>query len=206
MKPLIQFFFIISVLLSLTNCSDAARLQPVDVNASILAFGDSLTYGSGTSSDKAYPAVLEKLIQRKVINAGIPGEISQQGLQRLPGLLKQYQPALIIICHGANDILHKLDINQARNNIQQMIDIARQNNAQVLLVGVPEFSLFLTTSPIYQQLADENRLPIQNNILAKIIGKNSLKADQVHPNAKGYQLLAESLATLLRSSGAIPDN
>jgi len=196
---------IYSLACSLVGCSDKAKLQALNKDATILAFGDSLTYGTGTSRDKAYPAVLERLINRKVINAGIPGEVSKNGLSRLPGLIERHRPDLIIICHGANDILRKLDLTKTRNNIQQMINLARKNNSEVVLIGVPEFSLFLSTSPMYQALADENQLPIANNILGDIIGNNSLKSDHIHPNAQGYQLLAQGIASLLKQSGAVAE-
>lgn len=200
---LITIFLIAGVLAS---CSDNAKLQALDVNSTILAFGDSLTYGTGTSRNKAYPAVLERLINRKVINAGVPGEISKNGLSRLPGLLEKHHPRLIIICHGGNDILRKLDLSKTRNNIQQMINLARQNNSEVMLIGVPEFGLFLNTVPIYQALADENHVPIANNILGDIIGNNSLKSDHIHPNTQGYQLLAENINIVLKQSGAISEH
>jgi len=189
--------------LLLISCSDQPQLKPLASDATILAFGDSLTYGTGTSRDKAYPAVLAGLINRNVINAGIPGEVSRKGLQRLPALLDRHRPALLIICHGANDILGKKDMTLAKNNIQQMINLARSKDIEIVLIGVPEFSLFLTSSPIYQALADENKLPVEDNILGDILGKNTLKSDHVHPNTQGYQLLAEHIAKLLKRSGAI---
>jgi len=187
----------------LASCSDKATLLPLNDDATVLAFGDSLTYGTGSSLDKAYPAILERLINRKVINAGIPGEISAKGLVRLPHLIRQYQPDLVIICHGGNDILRKLDIKQTKQNIQQMIDLSLHSNIQVVLIGVPEFGIFLNSSPIYQILADENRIPIENEILGDILSNNSLKSDNIHPNRQGYQLIAEHIATLLRQSGGI---
>jgi len=108
------FIFIVTTSLavsltgSLSSCSDEAKLPALAADATILAFGDSLTYGTGTSRDNAYPTVLEKLLKRRVINAGIPGEISSKGLNRLPALIEKYRPDLIIICHGGNDILRKL--------------------------------------------------------------------------------------------------
>jgi lysophospholipase L1-like esterase len=203
MRLFTKICFIVAVTCSLAACSEKATLSPLDADASILAFGDSLTYGTGTSRDKAYPAVLEKLIGRKVINAGIPGEVSKKGLARLPGLIEQYHPDLIILCHGANDILRKLDLTKARSNLQQMITLAKKSGSEVVLVAVPEFSLFLTPEPMYQALAEENQLPVTENILGEIIGNNSLKSDRVHPNAQGYQLLAQNIAALLSRSGAI---
>jgi len=202
-KNIIITCFICSFISITSGCEENAGLQPLASSATVLAFGDSLTYGTGSSVNKAYPAVLESLIHRKVINAGVPGEISQKGLTRLPGLITQYQPKLIIICHGGNDILRKLDIKQTKTNIQRMIDIARRSNIQVILIGVPEFGLFLNSSPIYQALADENKIPIENDILGEILGNNSLKSDHIHPNVQGYQLFAEQIALLLEQSGAI---
>ncbi len=203
-KQLILIFFISIITCTITSCSDTPALQPLATNATILAFGDSLTYGTGASRDKAYPAVLESLINRKVINAGVPGEVSEKGLARLPGLIKQHDPALIIICHGGNDILRKLNLGKTRNNIQKMIDIAKQNGSEVALIGVPEFGLFLNTVPLYPSLAEENSTPIAEEILSDILRKASLKSDQIHPNEHGYQLLAEELESLIRGAGALP--
>jgi len=187
------------------SCSETGRLHALTPNATILAFGDSLTHGIGTRRDNAYPAVLAQRINHEVINAGVPGEISARGLLRLPALITKYQPELIIICHGGNDILRKLDLNKTRDNIQKMIDLAHANNSQVLLIGVPEFGLFLSPSPIYQALADENKIPVANDILADILRDNRLKSDHVHPNASGYQRLAEHLADFLEKNGALID-
>jgi acyl-CoA thioesterase-1 len=202
-KPITTLFIISFIVIFINACSEKAKLQALDVNADILAFGDSLTYGTGTSRDKAYPAVLAKMINRNVINAGVPGEISEKGLSRLASLIAQHQPDLIIICHGANDILRKLNIDQTKSNLQKMIDLAKQNNSQVVLIAVPEFSLFLNTSPIYLELAEENQLPVANDILAEILANNAYKADHIHPNAEGYQLLAAEIASILKQSGGV---
>ena len=203
-KKVFPIIFIIFISYISTSCSDNASLLPLAADATVLAFGDSLTYGTGTSRDKAYPAILQSLIKRKVINAGIPGEVSEKGLARLPGLIAQYRPDLIIICHGGNDILRKLDLSKTSDNIQKMIDLARQNDSEVILVGVPEFGLFLNIVPLYPSLAEKNNTPIAKDILADILRKSTLKSDQIHPNAPGYQVLAEELDTLIRDAGALP--
>ena len=204
-KKLVLILFIGIFSYTISSCSDDPVLQPIAANATVLAFGDSLTYGTGTSRDKAYPAALETLIKRKVVNAGVPGEISEKGLTRLPDLIRQHRPALIIICHGGNDILRHLKLEKTRDNIQKMIDLARESGSQIVLIGVPEFGLFLNIVSIYPELADKNNVPIAKEILADILAKNTLKSDHIHPNSKGYQLLAEELNTLLRQSGAISE-
>jgi len=202
-RVLLYCLLVVTVAATQTACGDRAELKPLDEDAVILAFGDSLTYGTGTSRDFAYPAMLQQNISRTVINAGVPGEITRQGLVRLPGLLQRHQPDLVIICHGGNDILRKLDLAKARQNIQQMIDLAHQSGAQVMLIGVPEFGLFLDDADMYGELAEVNRLVINDGILGDILGKNTYKSDHIHPNKLGYQMLADSISELLRASGAL---
>ncbi|MBN4063167.1 arylesterase [Cardiobacterium sp. AH-315-I02] len=189
----------------IASCSEKPH-KALNQDAVILAFGDSLTYGTGTSSNNAYPVILQTLVHRKVINAGVPGEISKDGLTRLPFLIKQHQPELIIICHGGNDILRRLDKEQTKNNIQKMINLAKDNNSQIILIAVPEFGLFLDDAAFYRTLADKNQIPIASNILGDILGKNTLKSDHIHPNAKGYQILATKIALFLKQTGAIPED
>jgi len=191
------------IVLLTVGCDSKPRLNPLSQNGVILSFGDSLTYGTGTTREQAYPARLQNLVSRPVINAGIPGEVSQSGLQRLPALLKRHRPELLILCHGGNDILRRYDLKQTRNNLQKMIDLARANNTQVLMIGVPQFGIFLSAAPFYQELADTNQLPLENETLSMILKKSALKSDQIHPNAEGYSLMAEHIHALLKSSGAI---
>jgi lysophospholipase L1-like esterase len=169
----------------------------------VLAFGDSLTFGTGASAGESYPAKLEGLIGRRVVNAGVPGEISADGLARLPEFLDRERPALLILCHGANDILRRLDLKETAANLRAMIRMAQERGVAVVLIGVPAFNLSLSPPSFYREVAEECRIPYEGTILPKILAKGSLKSDYVHPNAAGYQRLAESVARLLRKSGAI---
>jgi acyl-CoA thioesterase-1 len=189
--------------LAATGCDQTPTIEPLADDAVILAFGDSLTFGTGAKKEQAYPAQLQALISRTVINAGIPGEVSMSGLRRLPALLKQHQPDLVIICHGGNDILRRQNLQQTSNNIQQMIDISRSYGAEVILVGVPKFGIFLASTEFYTELADLNHLPIENTVLSDVLKVASYKSDQIHPNAEGYRVLAQRLAALLEYSDAI---
>ncbi len=191
--------------LSLTACSrDPITLPPLAHDAVVLAFGDSLTHGTGAKTEESYPAVLAKLIGRSVVNSGIPGEVSAEGLKRLPEVLEAVKPRLLILCHGGNDMLRKLDKNQLRQNLIAMVQTAQSRDIDVVLLGVPEPTLLMrSTAPVYLEVAEHLNLPIEADKITEIESDNDLKADHVHPNGEGYRQLAHAVADLLRRSGAI---
>lgn len=186
------------------SCSeDQNNLTPLSTDATILAFGDSLTYGTGANDGLDYPTQLSKLINLPVINAGIAGEISKDGLARLPALLDKHQPHLVILIHGGNDILNKLPRKDMMHNLLSMIKHASDRGIQVIILGVPEPGLFLSSAKVYEEIAKQTGIPAELNLLAAIISNNSLKSDTVHPNAMGYQILAEGIFKFLQQKGAI---
>ncbi len=190
------------LMVCLAACGGPAR-RPLPAAGVVLAFGDSLTYGSGAQPEASYPAQLEQLIGRRVVNAGVPGEISRAGLARLPQELEAHRPDLVIICHGGNDLLRRTGAPAAADNIRAMIRLVQTHQIPVVLIGVPELGLLLSPPRFYAQLAREFDLPYEGQILAKILAQNALKSDAIHPNAAGYRLLAEALAELLRRAGLI---
>lgn len=196
---------LIILLIFLSACNNTtAVFEKLSQDAVILAFGDSLTYGTGASQDNDYPSILSSLSAHQVINAGIPGEISRDGLERLPEVLDEYQPELLILIHGGNDILRRIPQQQTSDNLKQMIQLAKQRDIKVVMLGVPEFGLFLlNSSEIYQQVAEAQKIPTDLDTLPEILSKNQLKSDTIHPNDKGYQLMAENIYDLLAQTGAL---
>ena len=138
-----------------------------------------------------------------VVNAGVPGEETPAGLARLPELLASVAPDLVILTHGGNDLLRKRDPETTKANLAAMVRQARQSGASVVLVGVPKPSIFLSTHPLYPELAAELGLPLEPGALADILSSSDLRADPIHPNAAGYARLAERLERLLRDTGAL---
>lgn len=180
------------------------QLNKLPENAVILAFGDSLTYGTGASAQHDYPSILAQLTGREVINAGVPGEISQEGRQRLPALLDEVRPGLLILIHGGNDILRQIAADQTRDNLKAMIDEARQRNIPTIMLGVPKFGLvFLRSAEFYAELAQTEGIVGDLEALPNILAANELKSDAVHPNDQGYRRLAENIAALLQKQGAL---
>jgi len=213
-RPLIQRFthgpqgasvvFLLAMVLG--ACSDETpSIAPLSQDAIVLAFGDSLTYGTGASREHSYPAQLEQLIGHRVINAGVPGELSEQGRKRLPRLLEEYKPGLLILCHGGNDLLRKMDKAQIRRNLEAMIEQADSHGIPVMLIGVPQPALmFLESAPLYEEIASEYDLPIESAILPEVEADHALKSDRIHPDAAGYRLIAEAINRLMINSGALP--
>ena len=196
--------FVVALTLALSACSgpgsELPRLAPGDV---ILAFGDSLTHGTGAAREESYPAVLSRRIGFEVVNAGVPGEVSAKGLGRLPKVLEQVRPKLVILCLGGNDMLRRQDSAQTEANLKQMVQIIRSQNAAVVLLGVPEPGLFLSTADVFERVAAELDVPLEDDIIPDLLGDNQYKSDHVHFNAAGYARLAEAVEALLRNHGAL---
>lgn len=189
---------------ALASCGKSVpRLARLAPDAVVLTFGDSLTFGTGAAATQSYPAELERIIGRKIVSAGVPGEVSAQGLARLSVVLDQVHPQLLILCHGGNDLLRKLDTAALAANLRAMVRLARDRGVPVVLIAVPKPGLFPSAHPVYTEVAAELGLPIEPDALADILTDNELKSDPIHPNARGYARLAERVAELLKRAKAL---
>ncbi|MBV7469025.1 GDSL-type esterase/lipase family protein [Aeromonas media] len=188
--------------LLLAACGEPG-LRPLAAGETILAFGDSLTEGRGVNPAQSYPSVLASLSGHPVINGGVSGELSRAGRARLPGLLAEHRPALVILLEGGNDILHGSGEGALKANLAAMIEAVQGSGAQVLLVAVPRKSLFADGAPLYGELAEQYGLVLDNDSLGELLRTPGLKSDAVHLNAQGYGALAERLHRLLQARGAL---
>lgn len=195
-------FALLSLLM--TGCGSKApqltKLGPDDV---VLAFGDSLTFGTGASPAESYPAMLAKLTGLKIVREGVPGDTTSQGMQRLPAALRTHRPKLVMLCLGGNDMLRKVSDAVIADNLRAMIRSIQASGAAVVLIGVPKPALFGGAAKFYEELAKEFGLVYEGEALNDILRKPALKSDPIHPNAQGYHALAEAVAGLLKRSGAL---
>ena len=180
------------------------KLPKLNPNSTVLAFGDSLTFGQGASLEESYPGQLAAITKLNVINAGQNGRTSAEGLALLPDLLEKTQPDLVLLCLGGNDFLQQIPIGKTTANLRKMLIILQEKRIPVVLIAVPEFNLFSQPSPIYSQLAQEYKIPLELETLSDLEHQPSKKSDQIHFNAAGYRVVAESVANLLKETGALP--
>jgi len=191
------------LVLALAACGERPKLEHLASDAVVLAFGDSLTYGTGATEDESYPAQLERLIGRRVVRAGVPGEVTAQALERLPQALDEHSPRLLLLCIGGNDFLQRLGAAQAEANVRAMVKLARSRGVDIVLIGTPEPGLTLAPPAFFAAIAADFRLPYEDAALTQVLRDNALKSDPIHPNARGYRVIAERLAERLKQSGAI---
>ncbi len=176
----------------------------------ILFFGDSLTAGYGLASHQAFPALIQQKINAqqlpyKVINAGLSGETSAGGKSRIVSILNQ--PVEIFVLElGINDILRGITVTETLNNLQFIIDVAKvmHPNVKLVLLGM-ELPSFLTGNllkdfrTIFRQLAEKNNMTLMPFLLLGVAGNRLLNLpDGVHPNAKGYEIIASNVWLVLK--------
>jgi acyl-CoA thioesterase I len=196
-------FFIITVSFCVTGCSPTPELPKLTKQSKVLAFGDSLTHGVGASKDHAYPQVLESLIDIPVINAGVSGETTSEGVKRLPGLLEKHQPDYLILMEGGNDILRNHPATTTKKNLALMIKAAQEKNITVILIGVPEKKLFSSAASFYPELAAQFELTYEGELLASLLKKRQYKSDLIHLNDQGYYEFAQGIKDILEQAGAL---
>ncbi len=190
---------------ALLGACGSPQLPRLGPDATILAFGDSLTHGVGASPEASYPAVLAKRLEREVVRSGEPGELASEGRQRLPRVLDRVEPDLVLLCHGGNDILDGRDPAAIRADVEAMVRTIQDRGMAVVLIGVPARSQLGGTAELYYEVAEATGVPLEATALETIVADASLKSDPVHPNAAGYRKLAQAVHRLLIDTGAVAE-
>jgi len=179
----------------------------VPSGATVLALGDSLTFGTGATPETSYPTMLASLSGWLVVNAGVPGDTSAQALARLPALLQEHQPALVLVSIGGNDLLRRLPEADTRANLRRTCEQVVTAGAQALLLAVPRPTLAaaaigaLSDHPMYAEVAEALKLPLVAGGWSAVLADESLRADAIHANARGYAQMARSVYDAARAAG-----
>lgn len=184
-----------------------ANLTNLDSRGSaIIAFGDSLTAGYGAGAGEDYPSRLAARLGVPVINAGVSGDTTESAATRLDDVLAQ-NPRIVIVGLGGNDFLRSTPIATTEANLREIVRRIHAAGAMVAILSFKFPSLNANYASMYERIADEEHCYLIEGSLAGILTDSKLKSDEIHPNARGYDLMAERIAgpmqkLLRRADGA----
>jgi acyl-CoA thioesterase I len=178
-----------------------------DTRPAIVCFGDSLTAGFGLDPGRSYPDLLQRELDRKgyryrVVNMGVSGDTTQDGLARLPMVLAEH-PQLVVLEFGANDGLRGQPVSSAEQNQARIIEALQKAGARIVLAGItlppnygPEY--LNRFNAMYPDLAKRYRLPLIPFLLADVAAKpNLMQRDGLHPNAEGTRLVVQNVLKVI---------
>lgn len=198
--------------LALTACgSNNPKYAPLPPGSVVLAFGDSVTWGTGAARGEDYPTRLAALSGWKIENAGIPGDLAETARNRIDDALEEHAPRLVLVELGGNDFLRRRPEQEVAEDLRAILRSVKAAGAQPVLVAVPAFSPLaaaagsLKDSTIYRSLAREESVPLVEAVFADVLSDSKLRADPIHPNAQGYRRLADGIADALRDHGLLAD-
>lgn len=194
-----------SAIVLASACSNSAKPagQTLSPDATLLCLGDSLTYGFGAAPEASYPRQLAQLTGHVTQNAGINGDTAERALARLPDLLQNNTPGLVLVSIGRNDFLRKMPLERTRSALTQIVSTAA-TQAQVVLITQPQPTLLSTATgslkdhPLYGDVAKETGVALFSNGWSEVLSRAELRSDQIHANARGYAVFAERLTVWLR--------
>ncbi|MGB5876944.1 MAG: GDSL-type esterase/lipase family protein [Psychrobacter nivimaris] len=195
----------LSVAISVTGCGSEPQQDILPAGSTVVALGDSLTYGYGANPKTAYPTVLAELSKWNVVNAGVNGDTSADVLTRVNEITEQ-NPDLVLLGVGGNDVLQRIAPDTTRANIVATIDTLQSNNIDVVLIAEPYLStsaLFgkASDNPLYEDIAEAEGIPLYSDGWSTVLSDEALKSDKIHANAAGYRQFAEGLHDYLKDEG-----
>lgn len=191
----------------LVACSEGPKESPLQPGSVVLALGDSLTFGAGVSEDQAWPTLLGQSSGWVVENGGVNGDTSEMGLKRLPALLDEHRPELVLVTLGGNDMLRQISEDQTIKNVEQIIASSRIAGARVVLLATPRPSIAgavfknLSAPEFYREIATAQQVPLIEDAISDVLSDPLLKGDPLHPNAEGHVLLERKISNELREFG-----
>jgi len=195
-------WFSVAILLIVISTATTAN-QSSSTAKKILVLGDSLSAGLGVDYDQSWPFLVQKEINNAdynytVINAGISGDTTSGGLSRLPKLISQHNPEILILELGGNDGLRGTPLSAVEKNLRKMIELSNQSGIIVLMMGVqlpPNYGVSYTTSfeSIFANLSEEFGLVLVQGELAGMVKNGLMQPDGIHPNVAGHIMVQQAV-------------
>jgi acyl-CoA hydrolase len=189
-------------------CGDkATREQSLPPGSMVVALGDSLTAGAGVAREQAWPDLLASRTGWEIVNAGVNGDTSSGALGRLPALLEEHEPVLVLVALGGNDMLRRIPQEQTVANLGKVLDMVRAHGAKPVLLATPKPSVAgavfqsLSAADFYRSVAEAHQVPLIEDAIAEVLSDPAMKGDPLHPNAAGHAQLAQKIFDALKSIG-----
>jgi acyl-CoA thioesterase-1 len=193
----------IYLFLLLTIVTSHAIAQSQTTKTTILVMGDSLSAGYGIDIEKGWVSLLDKALTKengvRIINASVSGETSSGGNNRLPALLNEHQPDIVILELGGNDALRGQPLKLLEKNLQSIIDASQKSGAKILLTGMqipPNYGARYSNQfkELYPTLAEKNNLGLVPFLLEGIGGNPELmQRDGIHPTAEAQTIIVNNV-------------
>ena len=175
--------------------SPVSRMTNLDSSGSaIIAFGDSLTAGYGATRGEDYPSRLSAMIETPIINAGVSGDTTESALARLDEDVLQHDPRIVLVGLGGNDFLRGVPIASTEANLRSIVRQIHDAGAMVVLLGFRFPSLSVSYEKMYERIAEEERCLLVPDLLDGILRDPALRSDEIHPNGRGYRIMADRVA------------
>ena len=205
--------FLVIVLAVASTATHASISNSND--STILIIGDSLSAGLGVAYNQAWPSLLQDRLNKqdfsiRVVNAGISGDTTAGGAERLPKLLRKYAPEIVVIELGGNDGLRGTSINSIESNLRSMIETTLGRDAKILLIGMqlpPNYGNAYTSSfqNLFPELASEYGISLVERLIQRMMDdaweQSLMQSDGIHPNVEGHiqleKIIWNSLKPLL---------
>jgi acyl-CoA thioesterase I len=190
-------------------CDSRPKETPIPRGAVVVVLGDSITAGYGLNADSAWVMHLSQATGWQVVNAGVSGDTSAQGLARLPGLLQEHRPAAVIVELGGNDMLRRTGEAEVAANLEAIVNAVRAEGARPVLLAIPKPTVAgaafgtLSDAPLYGELAARAKLPLVGDAVAEVLSRSEWRLDALHPNAQGHRELAARVIAKMRRLGLI---
>jgi len=179
--------------------SDTAITNHESTGVSIVAFGDSLVAGTGSTPGNDFVSLVAKGINEPIINMGVPGETSAMGLERIDEVISK-NPKLVFVLFGGNDFLRNVPPETTFKNIDQIVIELQDTGAVVVLLGIRGGILTDTYAKQFADIARKRGAIYVPNVLENILGKQQFMSDAIHPNDAGYRIIADSVLTILNEN------
>ena len=171
--------------------------NPVNDAKPIVFFGNSITAGQGAGAGEDFPSLVGKTLNVPIVNAGVSGNTTHDAFLRINEDVLSKNPSVVVIELGGNDLLDRVDIKETKRNFEQILSKIKPIGAKIVILEI-KFVLF---NKIYEtdlrDLAKKYDAVYVPDILEGVISDQSLKFDDLHPNAKGYQKIAEKLIPII---------